>query len=322
MTTEKRVAVLDDYQGVALTSADWSVLDDRVSVDVWREHVSDEDQLVQALQDYEILVVMRERTPFPRSVIERLPNLELIVTTGPFNAAIDLAAAGDCGVHVCGTGATLPPTYELTWALILACVKQIPQSDRNVRAGGWQTRLGGDLDGARLGVLGLGRYGSHVARIGKAFNMDVVAWSQNLTEQQCREAGVGHVSKDELLTTSDVVTVHLVLSDRTRGLLDEAELASMKPTAYLINTSRGPIVDEDALARALAAGTIAGAGLDAFSVEPLPSDSPFLGLDNLIISPHMGYVTANTYEIFYRDAVSDIEGFLDGKIIRPAIAYP
>jgi len=320
----KRLCVLDDYQRVATTIVDWSALDGRVDVECWSEHVGDEDALAAALEPFHIIVAMRERTPFPGGLLERLPNLELLVTTGHFNAVIDLAAASDHGVTVCGTGGRFPPTAELTWGLILACVKQIPQIDRTVKAGGWQTVLGGDLAGARLGLVGLGRYGAGVARIGQAFGMDLVAWSQNLTEARCREvdAGVTLVSKAELFATSDVVTVHLVLSPRTTGLVGAPELAAMKATAYLVNTSRGPIVDEDALADALEVRSIAGAGIDVFGEEPLPADHPFRRLDNLVVSPHMGYVTKESYRVFYGDAVEDVVAYLDGSPIRAVQPAP
>jgi phosphoglycerate dehydrogenase-like enzyme len=316
MTDEKRVAVLDDYQGVALTMADWSILDGRVSVDVLRDHISDEDELVAALQEYEILVVMRERTPFPRSVLERLPHLELLVTTGPFNAAIDLGAASDCGVQVCGTGATLPPTYELTWALILACARHIPAEVTAVRDGGWMTTVGADLYGRTLGLCGLGNIGAMVATVGRAFGMELIAWSQNLTAARCAEIGAELVSKEDLFRRSDVLSIHLVLSERTHHLVGERELALMKPTAILVNTSRGPICDEDALARACAAGTIAAAGLDAFGVEPLPAGHPFRTLPNVVATPHIGYVSENVYGIFFRHIVEDVAAFLDGHPIR------
>jgi phosphoglycerate dehydrogenase-like enzyme len=318
----KRVAILDDYQDVALQSADWSVLDGRAVVTVFTDHLADEDDVARRLEPFEIVVAMRERTPFPRTLIERLPKLELLVTTGPFNAVIDLAAAGEHGVAVCGTGAWVPPTTELTWALILASLKEIAASDRAVRAGKWQTRLSGDLAGARLGVVGLGRFGSAVAAIGQAFAMDVVAWSEHLTAERCAQVGVSLVSKEELFATSDVVTVHLVLSDRTRGVIGAPELQAMKSSAYLVNTSRGPIVEEAALVKALEGGWIAGAALDVFDVEPLAADHPLRTLENVVLSPHMGYVTAKTYTVFYGDAIEDIAGFLDGHVVRAVPPAP
>src|SRR4051794_25341788 len=253
-----RIAVLDDYQYVAAAYADWSRLPEPVEVVEFADHIGDEDALVRRLQPFDVVVAMRERTPSPRSVLERLPNLKLLVTTGARNVAIDIAAASEYGITVCGTGAHLPGTAELTWALILAVARDVPQEDAAVRAGGWQQSVGTDLAGNRLGVLGLGRLGSRVARIGQAFEMDVVAWSEHLTDERAAEVGVRRVEKDELLATADVVTLHLQLSDRTRGLIGAEELAAMKPTAILVNTSRGPLVDERALIEALREGAIRG----------------------------------------------------------------
>jgi phosphoglycerate dehydrogenase-like enzyme len=318
----KKVAVLDDYQNVALRCADWSVLDGRAEVVVFADHVSSEAELIHRLQAFEIIVAMRERTPFPRRVLQSLPSLELLVTTGPFNAAIDLEAARAQDVVVSGTGGCVPPTMELTWALIMACVKHTHSSDVMVRGGSWQTALGGDLAGSRIGIIGLGRYGSRVARIAKAFEMEVCAWSQNLDRGRCAELGVEPVSKWQLLESSDVVTIHLVYSERTRALIGSAELRAMKRSSYLINTSRGPIIDEQALIAALQEGWIAGAGLDVFDVEPLPEGHPLLDLSNVVLSPHMGYVTENTYRIFYGDVVDDIAHFLDGSIVREVAPSP
>src|SRR3954454_20657973 len=255
-----RIAVLDDYQYVAATYADWSQLHEPVEVVEFADHVDDRETLVRRLQPFEVVVAMRERTPFPRGLLERLPNLKLLITTGAANKSIDVAAANEHGITVCGTGAHAPGTAELTWALILAVARHIPQEDLSVRAGGWQQTIGTDLAGTRLGVLGLGRLGERVARIGRAFEMDVVAWSQHLTDERAAEVGVRRVEKDELLAAADVVTIHLQLSDRTRDLIGERELALMKPTAILVNPSRGPIVHEPALVHALRAVTIAGAG--------------------------------------------------------------
>src|SRR4051794_9603187 len=259
---------------------------------------------------------MRERTPFPRALLERLPALKLLVTTGAANKSIDVAAANEHGITVCGTGAHLPGTAELTWALILAVARHIPQEDASVRAGGWQQTIGLDLAGGTLGVIGLGRLGERVARIGQAFGMDVVAWSQHLTDERAAEVGVRRVEKDELLASADVVTIHLQLSDRTRDLIGERELALMKPTAILVNTSRGPIVHEPALVHALRAGTIAGAGLDVFDVEPLPARSPLRELRRAVLTPLLGYVTEKTYATFYGDAVEDVAAFLAGAPVR------
>jgi phosphoglycerate dehydrogenase-like enzyme len=311
-----RVAVLDDYQYVATHFADWSRVPGPVSVVEFADHIDDEDALVERLQDFHVVVAMRERTPFPRSVLERLPNLKLLVTTGPRNAAIDVAAAQECGITVCGTRGHLPATGELAWGLILAVARHIPQEDASVRAGGWQETIGADLAGNRLGVLGLGRLGARVARIGLAFEMDVVAWSHHLTDQRAAEVGVRRVEKDELLETSDVVTIHLQLSDRTRGLIGGEELTRMKPTAILVNTSRGPIVDERALIEALREDVIRGAGLDVFDTEPLPERHPLRRAPRTVLTPHLGYVTEKTYEIFYGDAVEDVAAFLAGQPIR------
>jgi phosphoglycerate dehydrogenase-like enzyme len=311
-----RIAVLDDYQYVAATFADWSQLPEPVEVVEFSAHVPDEDRLVARLQPFDVVIAMRERTPFPRRVLERLPNLRLLVTTGMRNPAIDVAAARELGMIVCGTGAHPTGTVELTWALVLAVARHLPQEDASVRAGGWQQSIGTDLAGGVLGVLGLGRLGERVARIGQAFGMDVVAWSQNLTDERAAEVGVRRVAKEELLETADVVTIHLQLSERTRGLIGHAELARMKPTAILVNTSRGPIVEEAALVQALREGTIAGAGLDVFDTEPLPRHHPLRELRRAVLTPHLGYVTEATYRVFYREAVEDVAAFLTGSPIR------
>ena len=312
-----RVAILDDYQGVALRLADWGRLPAGADVVVFRDHAADEAAVAARLADFDVVVAMRERTPFPRTLIERLRRLRLLVTTGMRNASIDLRAAADHGVVVCGTGGLPYPTAELTWALILALVRHVPREDRATRDGRWQETLGTGLNGKTLGVLGLGQLGSRVARVGRAFEMDVLGWSQNLTAE--RAAAVGATlagSRDELLAGADVVTIHLVLSDRTRGLLGARELALMRRSAYLVNTSRGPIVDERALIDALRAGAIAGAGLDVYDEEPLPLDHPLRRLPNTVITPHLGYVTEDTYRIFYAQALEDVGAFLAGTPIR------
>ncbi len=310
-----RVAILDDYQSAAARTADWSRLGGQVEMTFFHEHLPAAD-VAARLADFEIVVAMRERTPFPRCLIEALPLLQLLVTTGMRNASFDLVAARERGVTVCGTR-TLPyPTAELTWGLILALARQIPAEDRALREGHWQTTLGTGINGKTLGVIGLGTLGSRVARIGRAFEMDVLAWSQNLTDQRAHEVGASRVDRDELLARSDVVTIHLVLSARTRGLIGARELASMKPSAWLINTSRGPIVDEAALAQALARGTLAGAGIDVFAREPLPADDPIRSAPNTVLTPHLGYVTEEAYRIYYHDAVEDIEAFLSGAPVR------
>ena len=311
-----RVAVLDDYQQVALQMTDWSVLPAEVEVQVFRDHLTDQDALVARLEDFEIVMAMRERTPFSRSLLERLAKLRLLTTTGMRNAAIDLQAATDCGILVCGTGGVLYPTAELTWGLILALLRHIPQEDRATRAGQWQVSMGVGLQGKTLGVIGLGNLGSQVATVGKAFQMSVLAWSQNLTAERAAQFGATLVSKDELLSRADIVTIHLVLSERTRGLVGARELGLMKPTAYLVNTSRGPIVEEPALVEALQKRTIAGAALDVFDEEPLPLDHPLRRLENTVITPHIGYVTVETYRIFFAHTVENIRAFLNGAPTR------
>ena len=313
MAARIQVAVLDDYQNVALQMADWSAVTDRTDVTVFNDHVADPDQLIARLTPFDVVFVMRERTPLPRSIIERLPNLKMIASTGPFNASIDMAAAEDHGIHVGTTGGTVASTVELTWALILAGVRNLVAESRSVRDGGWQTSVGRELAGRTLGVLGLGRIGTRVARIGEAFGMKVVAWSQNLTPEAAAEAGAAHISKHDLFAAADVLSVHLKLSERSTGLVGAAELALMKPTALLVNTSRGPIVDEAALVAALRSRTIAGAALDVFDTEPLPSGHPLRTLDNVLATPHIGYVADRPYRIFFRDAVAAISDWLDAN---------
>lgn len=309
-----RIAILDDYQQVALGLADWGKLD--ADVEAFGEHIGDSEELVRRLAGFDVVVAMRERTPFPAEVLGRLRDLKLLVTTGMRNAAIDLAAAGRHGVTVCGTSSVVFSTPELTWALILALARHLPEEDRAVREGRWQHTLGVGLHGKTLGLLGLGRVGSRVARVGLAFGMDVVAWSQHLTPERAAEHGVTAVTKEELLRTANVVSVHLVLSDRTRSLVGAAELALMRPTALLVNTSRGPIVDEAALVDALQRGLIAGAALDVYDREPLPAGHPLTRCPNTVLTPHLGYVTREGYEVFYRDAVEDIAAYLAGRPIR------
>jgi phosphoglycerate dehydrogenase-like enzyme len=311
-----KVAILDDYQGVALVSADWSRLPEGTEVRVFREHLEDEAVVAEALRPFDVVVAMRERTPFPASLLARLHNLRLLVTTGMRNAAIDLEDCARRGVTVCGTGAVGAPAAELTWALILALLKRVPTEDRALREGRWQTGLTEGLTGKRLGVVGLGKLGTQVARVGLAFGMEVLAWSPNLTEERAREAGVRLATKNELFSTADIVTLHLVLGDRTRGVAGLAELRAMNRTAYLINTSRAGLVDEDALLAVLREGHIAGAGLDVFSVEPLPSSHPLLSLPNTVLTPHLGYVTRENYAVYYRDAVEDILAWSQGKPLR------
>jgi phosphoglycerate dehydrogenase-like enzyme len=311
-----RVALLDDYQNVALHMADWSSLPADVEVKAFQNHLADEDALVARLQDFDIIMAMRERTPFQRSLFARLPQLRLLITSGMRNASIDLQAARDHGVTVCGTGGLPYPTAELTWGLILALLRYIPREDQATRQGHWQVSVGFGLQGKTLGLLGLGRLGSQVATVGKAFQMRLLAWSQNLTAERAAQYGATLVSKDELLSQSDIVTIHLILSERTHGLVGARELGLMKRTAYLINTSRGPIVDEAALLQALQQGAIAGAGLDVFDAEPLPLDHPLRRLENTVITPHLGYVTDETYRVFYGEALENIHAFLKGTPIR------
>ncbi|MFI8997938.1 D-2-hydroxyacid dehydrogenase family protein [Streptomyces sp. NPDC053542] len=313
-----RCAVLDDYQGVALSMADWSAVAEDVDVRVVREYIGDRERLVEAVGDCEILVAMRERTPFPEELFARLPRLRLLITSGMRNAAIDLEAAARHGVTVCGTASNTEPPVELTWALLLGLARGLVQENTALREGGpWQSTVGADLHGRRLGLLGLGKTGTRVAAVGQAFGMDVVAWSQHLTDERAAAAGVRRLhTKEELLESSDFVSVHLVLGERTRGLLGAAELRRMRPTAYLVNTSRAAIVDQDALAEALRGGWIAGAGVDVFDQEPLPADHPYRSLPNLLATPHLGYVTRRNYEGYFQQAVEDIAAFVAGTPVR------
>jgi phosphoglycerate dehydrogenase-like enzyme len=308
-----RVAIIDDYQNVALKLADWSQVKRAATVVVFNDHVEDVDRLVERLLPFDAICVMRERTPLPRQVIDRLPNLKLIASTGLANSSIDLEAAEERGIRVTATGYRATPTIELTWGLILSAMRQLERESRSVRNGGWQTHVGRELEGRTLGVLGLGNIGTPVARIGRAFGMRVIAWSRNLTLDTAAAAGAALVSKDELFHQADVLTIHLVLSARTRGLVGAQELALMKPTSWLINTSRGPIVDEDALVAALASQLIGGAGLDVFTREPLPLGHPFRELENVIATPHIGYVAEDLYRTFYGDAASAIANWLTGR---------
>jgi phosphoglycerate dehydrogenase-like enzyme len=323
-----RIAILDDYQDAALASADWDSLPGRPDITVFREHIARPDALVAAVAPFDVIVAMRERTPFPAELFARLPELRLLVTTGMANAAIDLAAARAHGVTVCGTGASGASTAELTWGLILALLRHIPEEDRRMREtsraggaavsaqGGWQRTVGTGLSGKRLGVAGFGRIGRQVAAIGQAFGMKVSAWSQNLDPDDARAAGVKPVSKEKLFSRSDVVTVHYKLSERGTGLVGPAELAMMKPTAYLVNTSRGPLVDTDALLAALRNRRIAGAALDVYDTEPLPLGHPLRSAPDTVLTPHLGYVTYDTYRVFYGEAVEDIAAFAKGEPVR------
>jgi phosphoglycerate dehydrogenase-like enzyme len=308
-----KITLLDDYQDVALAMGPWHRLDAEV-VALHRHLLG--DQLVSALAGSAVVVAMRERTPFDRALLDRLPDLRLLVTTGMRNAAIDLGAARDRGVVVCGTRGRQAAAAELTWALVLAVTRRVAYEDAAVRAGGWQTTIGPELSGRTLGVLGLGRLGSIVAGYGKAFGMRVLAWSANLDPGHARELGVEPVALDDLLTRSDVVSIHLQLSDRTRGLLGARELDLVGPEGYLVNTSRGPIVDEAALVEALHAGRIAGAGLDVYDVEPLPAGHPLRTAPRTVLTPHVGYVGLDSYRAFYADAVEDVSAWLAGTPVR------
>jgi D-3-phosphoglycerate dehydrogenase len=312
-----RCAILDDFQNVALKMADWSKVAADVDVTVFNHHLGGPDNVVKALQGFQIVCAMRERTGFPRAVIEKLPDLKLLITTGMRNASIDMAAAADRGVTVCGTGSFGSPTSGIAIGLMLELTRHIGYENARLKAGEtWQVTIGPELEGMTLGILGLGKLGTRTAAIGKAFGMNVIAWSQNLTAERAAEVGARLVSKDEVFAQADVLSVHLVLSDRTRGLVGARELSLMKPTAFLINTSRGPIVDEAALIETLREKHIAGAGLDVFDEEPLPKDHPFLKLENTLITPHLGYVTLQTYDRFYGEAVEDILGWLSGAPVR------
>ena len=310
------IAILDDYQNVALKMADWQRLPDTVEISVFNDHLDAGDELIQRLQPFEMICAMRERTPFPRTLLQQLPQLKLLLTAGMKNASIDIAAAYELGITVCGTRSPGHATAELTWGLILGLMRQIPQEDRATRAGHWQTTLGQDLHGKALGVIGLGRLGAKVAQIGLAFGMEVMAWSQNLRAERAAEVGVRQVDKTELLQQADVVSIHLRLSERTTDLLNTQELALMKPTAYLVNTSRGPIINEAALVAALQNRTIRGAALDVYASEPLPADHSLRRLENTIVSPHLGFVTEQTYRVFYGDMLEDIIGFMQAQPLR------
>jgi len=311
-----KLAILDDYQRVALDMADWSGLPGDMEITVFDDNLADLDAVARRLEPFEIIAAMRERTRFPRALFEKLPNLKLLVTTGMRNGSFDMAAAAEHGVTVCGTGGVGAATEEMIWALIQAVVRQIPQEDRAARAGKWQTTVGWNLAGRTLGLVGLGRLGGRTAEIANFFNMRVIAWSENLTLERARERGAELVSKAELFEQSDIVSIHLILSKRTRGLIGAADLGRMKPDAYFVNTSRGPIVDEGALLDVLRQGRIGGAALDVFDQEPLPTDHPFLSLENTIISPHMAYVTEENLVLFHQETVEDIAAWLNGQPLR------
>jgi phosphoglycerate dehydrogenase-like enzyme len=313
-----RCAIIDDYQNVALKLADWSKVTKDVDVKVFTEAVRRSDaDTINELKDFDIVVMMRERTRFPRAVIDGMPKLKLLITTGAYNASIDMKACQERGIVVSGTGGFGNPTTGITFGLILELTRRIGWEHTRMKSGVlWQNTLGMDIEGKTLGVLGLGKLGARAAGVGKAFGMKVIAWSQNLTPERCKEVGVEYSTKDDLFRNADVVTIHLVLGDRTRGLVGASQLGAMKKTAYIVNTSRGPIIDEKALLDALNKKQIAGAGLDVFDVEPLPLDHPYRKMDNVVITPHLGYVSQQNYEKYYPDIVENIRGFLDGKPTR------
>ncbi|MCC0576095.1 D-2-hydroxyacid dehydrogenase family protein [Streptomyces californicus] len=313
-----RCAVIEDFQSVSATVTDWSPVTDDVEIVTFTEHLASVDEAAAALAGYDIVVTLRERAPFPAELLARLPRLRLLVASGMRNSAIDFDAARRHGVVVCGTASSATPPVELTWALLLGLARGIVPENEALRTGGrWQSTLGADLHGRTLGLLGLGKIGGRVARIGLAFGMDVLAWSQNLTKERTDEVGVRlAASRDELLAASDFVSVHLALGDRTRGLIGAAELARMRPTAYLVNTSRAAVVDTDALLAALRDGVIAGAATDVFDTEPLPADDPVRTAPGLLATPHLGYVSRANYETYYGQAVEDIRAFLDGQPVR------
>jgi phosphoglycerate dehydrogenase-like enzyme len=310
-----RVVVLDDYQDVARQFGPWSDLGPQLSLDVVTAHLTG-GELLSRLAGAEVVVAMRERTALDRALLSGLPDLRLLVTTGMANAAIDMAAAAELGITVCGTGILASPTAELTWGLVLALARRLPAEDASMRRGDWQLGVGTELAGKTFGVIGLGRLGQRVARVAQAFEMSVLAWSQNLDPDLARGLGVEPVSKADLLRGSDFVSLHLKLSDRTRGIIGAADLALMRPSAYLVNTSRGPLVDTDALLAALSAGRIAGAGIDVYDEEPLPREHPLRSAPRTVLTPHIGYVTDGTYQVFFTDAVADIVAWLAGEPLR------
>ena len=315
--TRLRCAILDDYLNLSLKLADWSKIEDRVDVTVFNQPFASQDSAVSALKDFEIILAMRERTPFPRAMFDQLPKLKLLITSGMRNAAIDMEAAKDHGVVLCGTQWARDPTAPLTMGLILELTRNIGRENARMHAGEYlQKHVGIEIDGKTLGVVGLGKLGAKVSTIAKTFGMNVIAWSPNLTAERCKEVGVTYATKEELFSTADIITIHMVLSDRSRGLVGAAELNRMKPTSFLVNSARGPIVDEMALLETLKARKIAGAAVDVFSVEPLPVDHPFRKLDNLVLTPHLGYVTQETFTAHYTQMVEGIDGWFKGEPVR------
>ena len=313
--TRYKIAVLDDYQNVALSYADWTPVSEYADVEIFSDHLHEPEQVISRLLPFDIVCVMRERTPLPAEILSKLSNLKLIVSTGFRNASIDTKAAGELGIEIINTGYRDHGALELTWALLMAIAKHIPQENANFRAGGWQQMVGGDLKGKTLGVLGLGNLGSKIAGVAKVFDMNVIAWSQNLTEEKAAAAGVKYVDKETLFRESDYLTILMVLSDRSRGIVAAGDLDLMKPTAYLINTSRGPLVDEEALIKALTEKRIAGAALDVFDKEPLDADHPFRKLSNVLATPHIGFVTEDTYHVFFTDMVNSLLEWFSSKAV-------
>ncbi|MBK1660385.1 D-2-hydroxyacid dehydrogenase family protein [Paracraurococcus ruber] len=315
MPALQRLAILDDYQGVTLRLGPWDRLPESLQIDQYRDTVAG-PALLERLRPCDAILAMRERTPFPRALIEQLPNLKLLITTGMRNRSIDLAACAERGIAVCGTPSVAHPTVDLTWGLILSLMRRIPEQQAALREGRWQVAMGNTLEGKVLGCVGLGNLGGRVARVGAAFGMKVLAWSQNLTAEKAAAAGATAVSKEQLLAEADVVTLHLVLSDRSRGIIGAGDLARMKPTAVIVNTSRGPLIDQAALVAALRERRIGGAGLDVYDTEPLPADHPILAAPNTVLTPHLGYVTEENYRAYFQGAVEAIEGYLAGKPVR------
>ncbi len=312
----KKLAIIDDYEQVALGLADWSALDGDVEISVFHDHLDGEDAVAARLADFEIVCMMRERTPFPRSLIEKLPKLEHLFTSGMRNWSLDTEAARDNGIAVTGTPTLGYPAAEHAWALILALAKRVTVEDAATRAGEFGTGVSLGLRGKTLGIIGLGKLGAQVADVGKAFGMTVIAWSTNLTEERCDEAGVNYAAKEAFYAGADFISIHVHLGTRNKGLVGAVELAMMKPSAYLINTARGPVIDEAALIEALKRGVIAGAGLDVFEVEPLRADHPLLAMDNVVLTPHQGYVTRENYANFFEAAVGNVRSWLDGTVIN------
>ena len=311
-----KLAILDDYQGTARDMADWSELPAGVEVTFFHDHIVDENQLVERLKDFDMVQGMRERTPFPSSVLSRLPNLRLLITTGRRNASFDIEAASELGITVCGTNGGGEGPTELTWGLILAMLRHIPEEDQRSRAGSWGTTIGVGIKGKTLGLIGLGHMGSLVAKVATAFDMNIIAWSQNMTQERAEECGATLVDKETLFKESDIVSIHLVLSDRTRGLVGASDLALMKPSAYIVNISRGPIIDEKSLIDVLERKAIAGAALDTFDIEPLPKDHPLFKTPNTLICPHLGYVIDDSYEAFYAGVIENVRAFTSGEPVR------